>query len=82
MGHKEAIVLILIFPHVIILVLEEKEELTHTKHSLVSHTCTQPMQELRGLQSLPRGQHWPFTCPSVSLAPQYIWAELSVSEPH
>lgn len=52
MGHKEAIVLILIFPHVIILILEEKEKssLTHThrtqtsefKASLVSHKHMHP----------------------------------------
>lgn len=32
MGHKEAIVLILIFPHVIILILEEKEEKSSHTH--------------------------------------------------
>lgn len=43
MGHKEAIVLILIFPHIVILILlEKRKELTCTqntelKASLISH---------------------------------------------
>lgn len=36
MGHKEAIVLILIFSHVVILILEEKEKSSHAHRTQMS----------------------------------------------
>lgn len=59
MGHKEAIVLVLIFPHIIILVLEEKEKSSH-----IENTDTQAGTD--GLAE-PKGQHWPHMCPSTKV---------------
>lgn len=36
MGHKEAIILILIFPHIVILILEEKEKSSHAHRTQMS----------------------------------------------
>ena len=81
MGHKEAIILILIFPHIVILILKEKEkssvahrtQMSELKGSLVSHIS---MQALRSLQRRPNTRHWLWMVPSLSSGPQHIWMHL------
>lgn len=61
MGHKEAIIFILIFPHIIIFILKEKEKSSHAqrtqmselKASLASHINIYIHAGTEGLRSLP-----------------------------